>query len=393
MALGNFVSAFVTNLPFVVSPTVAVSLYMINYLKINSGSVHDGNIATIWAGVLLCICGSKPFAIIFLKLIPHSIQAATAVGIGLLVSLSGAHEIGLIVQGNRTLLDMGEITPQIIIGLITIVLIGACFHYHVKGALVIGLIFGSVVQWTTDNTWPKTIGAIPDSVKEFHIFDFNKVTVPLIFATFAICFAILVGITRAFSDLAHLTHDNGHIPRGRLLFIICGIISIISGLNGGHPFTLSNETPVALKDGAKTGLSVLVSSLLFFILVFISPLFSEIPVAGTMPILFMIGVFLIANAKKIEWTVMADALPAYFVIFIIPFTQSVLHGFIFGFVTYTLMAIVSGRFKENAILYFETVRLEFHKLCRSCRGRRNTLDIVIPKDLSIADVTTETISH
>ena len=386
-------SAFVTNLPFVVSPTVAVSLYMINYLKINSGSVHDGNVATIWAGVLLCICGSKPFAIIFLKLIPHSIQAATAVGIGLLVSLSGAHEIGLIVQGNRTLLDMGELTPQIIIGLITILLIGACFHYHVKGALVIGLIFGSVVQWTTDDTWPKTIGAIPDSVKEFHIFDFNKVTVPLIFATFAICFAILVGIARAFSDLAHLTHDNGHIPRGRLLFIICGIISIISGLNGGHPFTLSNETPVALKDGAKTGLSVLVSSLLFFVLVFISPLFSKIPVAGTMPILFMIGVFLIANAKKIEWTVMADALPAYFVIFIIPFTQSVLHGFLFGFITYTLMAIVSGRFKENAISYFETVRVEFRKLFRGCRGRRNTLDIVIPNDLSIADVTTETISH
>ena len=399
MALGNFISAFVTNLPFVISPLVAVNLFIIDYLVDNEAGVHEGNIASIWAGVLLCIFGSKPFAIIFLKLIPRSLQAATAVGIGLLVSLSGAIEIGLIVQGNRTLVDMGELSAPIIIGLVTVVLIGVLYQCHIKGAFVIGLVFGSIIQWTTENSWPNAFSDIPTTSKEYNIFDFNDVTVPLIFSTFAICFAILVGITRAFSDLAQLTHANGHIPRARLLFIVCGIISIISGLNGGPPFTLSNETPVALKDGAKTGLSVLVSSFLFFILIFVAPLFTEIPVAGTMPILFMIGVFLIANAKKIEWTVMADALPAYFVIFIIPFTQSVLHGFIFGFVIYTMMAIVSGHFKENAILYLYTARDEFKVLFKGCLMQRDrTVDtdaddsgIDIPKDLSVADVTSDTI--
>ena len=395
MAFGNFISAFVTNLPFVVSPTVALSLYIINYLKINEGTVHDANVATIWVGVLLCIFGTKPVAILFLKLIPHPLQAATAVGIGLLTSLSGAVEIGLIVKGERTLLGLGDFTPSVIIGLVTVMLIGVCFYYRVKGAMVLGLIFGSIVQWATANSWPKSIGSIPETLKEYDIFDFNVVSVPLIFSTFVICFSILVGITRAFSDIAHLTHDNGHIPRGRLLFIVCGIISIVSGLNGGHPYTLSNETPVALKDGAKTGLSVLVSSFLFFILIFISPLFSEIPTAGTMPIIFMIGVFLIANAKKIEWTHMADALPSYFIIFMMPFSQSLLYGFIFGFVTYIVMTIVSGEFRVNAINYFEAVREEFKILFRCCSRNQTvedrSMDIVLPNDLSIADITTETI--
>ena len=397
MAFGNFIAAFVTNLPFVVSPTVALSLYIVNYLRINDGTVHDANVATIWVGVLLCLFGSKPVAILFLRLIPHPLQAATAVGIGLLTSLSGAIEIGLIVKGQRTLLGLGEITPSIIIGLVTVMLIGVCFYYKVKGAMVLGLIFGSIVQWATSNSWPKNVGAIPETLKEYDIFDFNAVSVPLIFIIFVICFSILVGISRAFSDIAHLTREDGHIPRGRLIFIVCGIITIVSGLNGGHPFTLSNETPVALKDGAKTGLSVLVSSFLFFILIFISPLFSEIPAAGTMPIIFMIGVFLIANAKKIDWTHMADALPSYFVIFMMPFSQSLLFGFIFGVVSYIIMTMVSGEFRVNASEYMDAVRSEFQTLFYSCSRRgnqtadENLVDIDFPKDLSIADITTETI--
>lgn len=397
MAFGNFVAAFVTNLPFVVSPTVALSLYIVNYLKINQGTVHDANVATIWVGVLLCIFGTKPVAIFFLRLIPHPLQAATAVGIGLLTSLSGAVEIGLIVKGQRTLLGLGAISPPIIIGLVTVMLIGVCFFYKIKGAMVLGLIFGSIVQWATYNSWPQQIGAIPETLKEYNIFDFNSFSLPLIFSTFIICFSILVGISRAFSDIAHLTHENGHIPRGRLCFIVCGIVTIVSGLNGGHPFTLSNETPVALKDGAKTGLSVLVSSFLFFVLIFISPLFAEIPTAGTMPIVFMIGVFLIANAKKIEWTRMSEALPAYFVIFMMPFSQSLLYGFIFGFVTYIVMTVVSGEIRVNAVNYLEAVRGEFQILFRSCsrRGNQsvedNSGDIDLPNDLSIADITTETI--
>jgi xanthine/uracil/vitamin C permease (AzgA family) len=130
MALGNTVSAFVTNLPFVISPVVPIGIFMRTYLQANGLGVHEGSVATIWAGVLLCIIGSKPFAIIFFKLVPHCLQAAIATGIGFLIALSGMTEIGLIMKGKNSLLEMPEIGPEMYVGLGTVVLIGVLFQVH-----------------------------------------------------------------------------------------------------------------------------------------------------------------------------------------------------------------------------------------------------------------------
>ena len=75
------------------------------------------------------------------------------------------------------------------------------------------------------------------------------------------------------------------------MFLVCGFATIISGLNSGPPIIISPECGVAIKEGAKTGLSTLVCGMLFFVCTFASPLFGEIPAAGTMPMLFMVRVW------------------------------------------------------------------------------------------------------
>ena len=85
-----------------------------------------------------------------------------------------------------------------------------------------------------------------------------------------------------------LSLSGGAIPRGRFLFLVCGFSTIVSGLNSGPPIIISPECGVAIKEGAKTGLSTLVCGMLFFVCTFASPLFGEIPAAGTMPMLFMV---------------------------------------------------------------------------------------------------------
>jgi xanthine/uracil/vitamin C permease (AzgA family) len=158
---------------------------------------------------------------------------------------------------------------------------------------------------------------------------------------------------------------------------------------------LSNETPVGLKNGAKTGLSVLVSALCFLVLCFVGPLFANIPHAGTMPLLFTIGVFLVANARKIEWNVMSDALPAFFIIFIIPFSQNLLRGSMFGFIVYAMMAVCCGHMRGYIEEYLHAVKEEMLALfgiekkgddIDNGKGGVDASDMHLPADLMVADV-------
>ena len=420
LALANTVSAFVTNLPFILSPSVPISLFIAIYLFDNKGTVHDGSVATIWSGVLLCILGSKPFAIIFLRLVPYCLQASLTSAIGILVALSGTTEIHWVVAGKHSLLDMGELTPAIYIGLGTIILMGTVFHYKIKGAFVIGLIFGSVVYWAYANAWPQQIASVPSSIRELQIFDFNSVSLPLTFASFGLLFTLLVGLTRSYSDLAHLTDENDHVPRGRLIFVLCGLFTIVSGLNSGLPIALSSEVAVGLKDGAKTGLSTLIAAFCYFLLIFIGPLFAAIPPSGTFPLLFLIGVFLLPNLRKVDWSVMNDALPAFFIIFVVPFTQNLLRGMLFGFIVYGILAVLSGQMKDYIYIYFHEVKHEMRLLfCAKDEERtsnadsdepppqrqsqenseppaaahnNSAADIQIPRDLFVGDLSSESMA-
>ena len=87
------------------------------------------------------------------QLIPDCIQAATAVGIGLITALAGAIEIHLVVRGEHTILDMGELTPEVIIAIIGVVSIAVALYYHVKGAFCIGLFIGTALYWIFVGTY------------------------------------------------------------------------------------------------------------------------------------------------------------------------------------------------------------------------------------------------
>ena len=80
-------------------------------------------------------------------MIPDSIQAAISVGIGLITALAGATEINLIVRGKYTILDMGEMTEEVVVAISALVIVAVLLHYHVKGAFCIGLILGTLVWW------------------------------------------------------------------------------------------------------------------------------------------------------------------------------------------------------------------------------------------------------
>ena len=136
----------------------------------------------------------------------------------------------------------------------------------------------------------------------------------------------LNGLLQSLSNLAVLTRKNNSIPRGRWVFILSGFFTVCGGLLSTAPILVSPESSAAIKEGAKTGLSTIVAGAFFVVAAFFSPLFRHIPAAGTSPVLIMIGVILFQNVNRIDWRNVADAAPAFVVLFYIPFTYSIIQG-------------------------------------------------------------------
>lgn len=348
--IGCIISSYVTNLPFVIAPPTSVSIYLaVSLQQMNLNRIQGDSVVMLSGCALLCIGIFKPITALVTRLIPDCIQASTAVGIGLITAVAGAIELDLVVPGKYTIVEMGPITPSIIIALITTILIVYASHVKkYKAAFFIGLVFGTVAWWAYSNEWPETIMRVPRlTVDRGVTMDFQLLG--LLANLLFLYILTLSGLSRSMSDLAQLTHPiEETIPRGQWLFIVCGVATILSGYFSGPPILLSPETAAGIKAGAKTGLSTLVCGLLFLVTIFFCPLFSSVPATGTSPLLLLVGLTLFTNTNRIKWTHAPDAIPAFFVLLLIPFTYSILAGVGVGYALYVGIGLVSG---ESLLLW------------------------------------------
>jgi AGZA family xanthine/uracil permease-like MFS transporter len=351
--IGCIFGAFITNTPFIIAPPTSVSIFLAVFMRQQGLPRHAGNVATMISGFLLIAVGLiRPVSAFITRLIPDCIQASTAVGIGLITALAGATEVHLVVRGEHTILDMGPFTLEIAVCMLSVVLISVFLFYHIKGAFCAGLIFGSLLFWILEGGWPKSFAFLP-------VADYDSLNgglmgtsdVLLLFDLLFLYILVLNGLARSLSDLSKLTLPDGSIPRGRWLFVVCGITTVISGHMSGPPILISPESAAGVKAGAKTGFSTLVCGALFGVSTFFAPFFAEIPAAGTAPLLIMVGVLLFQNAKRIDWYQPNYAVPAFCCLFFIPFTYSILRGVAFGYATYILIGIFTGDFWLNSVLF------------------------------------------
>ena len=343
--LGCILASYLTNLPFVISPPTAVSIYLSSALSIRGIYDHsEGDTAVMLSGFALLLIGLIKPLIKFIKhLIPDCIQASTAVGIGLITAFAGAIEIKLVVRGTLTILSMGQISAEIIIATISLIVSSVALYYHIKGSFIIGLIFGTIAWWVYTDEWPSQLIGLPEfDYKPTYKNSLNLEICSLLFSLVFLYILTVSGLARSLSDQAGLTLQTGSVPRGNWIYILCGITTIISGYLSGPPILISPESAAGIKAGAKTGLSTLVCGILFGISVFFSPLFARVPPAGTSPLLFLVGMLLFQNVSRINWKEVNESVPAFIVLFFVPFTYSLTSGIVFGYILYITINLFTG---------------------------------------------------
>ena len=341
--IGCIIAGLLTNLPMIVAPSTPVTIFYSVYLQENSLKRWEGNQATCVAGVCLMAFGYKPLSKIVTNLIPKPIQVGTAVGIGLITALAGALDINMVRAGKYTVVTSGPITTEVILTVLGVIVLVILLARHIQGAFSYVLIFNTFVWWWNNDAWPDIIAQTPQTNMGKFGHE-SRVDGQLTLSLLFLSVLVLRGLMKSFSQMAGLIKESGSTPKGSVIYLICGFITIISGLMSGPPVLISPESAAGIKAGAKTGLSTFVCGVLFCLTTFFAPFFKSIPSAATSPLLIVVGILLFQNVQRIDWSSIEEAAAAFTVLFFIPMAYSVLTGVLTGYIVYIIVLIFSVPF-------------------------------------------------
>ncbi len=303
--------------------------------------------------------------------VPAQIKVAISVGIGLFIALIGFVDSGFVHRipdaANTTVpVQLGE-TGQlsgwpVLVFAIGLLLVIALWVRKVKGAILISIIattilaiiveaIGSPKAWSlTTPAWPDKIFDTPDfgTLGEFSLFgsfeDVGVVTALLFVFTLMLAdFFDTMGTMTAIGAEAGLLLPDGTPPNTQRILVVDSLAAAAGGAAGVSSNTAYIESASGVGEGARTGLSSVVTGLLFLLAIFMAPLVAIIPSEAAVPALVLVGFLMMQQVKGIDWDDVEIAIPAFLTIVLMPFTYSITVGIGAGFITYVFIKIVRGK--------------------------------------------------
>ncbi|MFD2417393.1 NCS2 family permease [Amycolatopsis pigmentata] len=310
--------------------------------------------------------------------VPAALKSAIAAGIGLFIAFIGLVDAGFV----RRLPDAANTTVPVGLGISgsiaswpTVVFVagllitGILVAKRVRGAILIGVLGTTVLaiivesivhagpsNGTNPKGWNLGYPALP--AKVFGLPDLSLVgqvsfgawtRLPIITVVLLVFTLVLADFFDAMGTMTGLAKEagqlgeDGQLPRvGRALFVE-GLAGAAGGFASSSSNTVFVESASGIAEGARTGLANIVTGVLFIAAMFLTPLYESVPVEAAAPALVIVGALLIGQARDIDFTDFSIALPAFLTIVIMPFTYSIANGIGAGFISYTVIAVATGR--------------------------------------------------
>lgn len=287
--------------------------------------------------------------------LPTTLKRAVAAGIGLFIAYIGLQNGGIIVSDPATQVTLGQLTePGPLLTLIGILIIAVLMARGVRGAILIGILLTTVVSFFMGiKALPTGIGDIfgmPVSLAPVALqLDLKAVLSIPFFVIFSFLFVDIfdtMGTLQGTGARAGFLDEKGRLPRVNRAMFVDAIGTIGGSLLGTSTVTTYVESTAGVSEGGRTGLTAVVTGLLFFLSLFVAPLLDLIPSQATAPALVIVGVLMIGAVKEIDFNDFTEALPAFLTIIFMPLAYSIADGIAFGFIAYPVVKLVSGRAKE-----------------------------------------------
>jgi len=336
--------------PIAMAPGMGLNAYFTYAVVKGMGVPWETALGAVFlSGVLFLLLTALGVRRWIVESIPRPLYAATAVGIGLFIALIGMKNAGIVTAHPATFLTLGNLrAPMTLLSLGGLILTGTLLIRGVRAAILIGA--GAVTVLTVALGLTKFSGGGPPlealSQTAFHLNVGAAFQLGLAEIIFAFLFVDLfdnLGTLLAVITRAGLVGPDGRIPRIERILAADSVATIAGSLMGTSTVVSYIESAAGVAAGGRSGVTAIVTGLLFLAALFVAPFLGVIPPAATAPALILVGALMMAHSSEIEWNDLRNAIPAFLTIAAIPMTFSIANGLALGFLSYALLQALSGR--------------------------------------------------
>ena len=372
------IMAFMANYPIALAPGVGLNVFFTYTVCLGMGFTWQQAMAAVFVGgcvfVVLSFVGVRAKV---MELIPGSLKRAIAGGIGLLIALVGLEYAGIIRGAAGTFIGFGNLRqPHTLLALFGLAVTLVLLARKVRGAVLFGILASTVVGVVLTlcgakllNLELRPFGALRPQ-DTFLKLDFRGLfsapgAVAIVLTFLFVDVFDTVGTLVGVGERAGLLDAQGRLPRARWALFSDAAGTVLGAAMGTSTITSYVESAAGVQAGARTGLANVMTALLFFAAVLLYPVLGviatehvvEYAISPTVtltstlypvlaPALIIVGSMMLKSLTRLDWDDPTEFLPAFMTLVVMPLSTSITEGIAFGFITYSILKAVTGRWRD-----------------------------------------------
>lgn len=345
---------FVARYPIALAPGMGLNAYFAYAVCMRMHIPWPTALGAVFlSGVIFLAITAVGLRQMILRAIPRELYAAVAGGIGLFIALIGFRDAGLVVGDPATLIGLGNLrNPTTALALVGLVLMAALEIRKVRASILIGIFAVTALAWPCGLVhWKPAEGGLSAlGATALHLDIRSALSTGLLEIVFVFFFVDLfdnLGTLMAVTKRAGLIGPDGEIPRLNRILFADATATLFGSLTGTSTVTSYVESTAGVAAGGRSGVTAIVTGLLFFSAAAVAPFASLIPSAATAPALILVGSLMLGGITEIRWREPLVALPAFLTLVLIPFTCSIANGLGFGVIAWAALHAATGRLERK----------------------------------------------
>ena len=361
---GTIAMGLFSNLPIALAPAMGLNAFFAYVVVGKLGYSWQVGMGTIfWGSVGLLLLTIFQIRYWLMASIPLSLRVGIGAGIGFFIALIGFKNMGLVVANPATLVALGDLhSPQVLLGILGFFIIVVLAARNIYSGVLISIAaVTALASYFDESVMFHGIVSMPPALTQ--VVGQVDIAGALDTALIGIIFSFLLvnlfdssGTLLGVTDKAGFSDEKGRFPKMKQALYVDSASAVVGSYIGTSAISTYIESGAGVSVGGRTGMTAVVVGLLFLLTIFFSPLAGMVPAYATAGALVYVGILMASSLIKVTWEDLTEATPAFITSAMMPFTYSITEGIAFGFISYCVMKVGTGRWHEvNAPVWVVSV--------------------------------------
>ena len=374
--IGTILCALYARVPFAQAPGMGLNAFFAYTVVLGMGYTYGQALVIVFiSGIFFIVITAIGLREAIIRSIPDAVKTAITPGIGLFITIIGLKNAGVVISNPATLVSLVDFSKWrsgadmvlingALVALVGLVIMGILHARKVKGSILLGIIAATLIGIPLGITHLSNLDMnLGVKFQDFAEVSFLKMDFAGLFAgtnfvetlftvtMLVISFSLVnmfdsIGTLLGAAKQSGMIDENGEVIRMKQALMSDAVSTLAGAMVGTSTVTTVVESSAGIAEGGRTGMTSLVTALMFLGAILFAPIVSIVPAAATAPALIFVGILMLGNIRDVDFSDMSNALPAFCTIVFMPFTYSIANGVAFGLISYCLMNLMTGRRRE-----------------------------------------------